>query len=78
VAHPAYAIIAKSLEKVGMLVEVNNGPPVLLHWRTLDLSSKCVDHKLEPIANAKHWQIEIEQFFLAPRRVRVADARRAA
>ena len=78
VAHPAYALVAETLEEVRAVVKMHIGGPVLLRGRTFDLPSKNVDHQLESVADAEHRYAEVEDVGMASRCARVVDAGRAA
>jgi hypothetical protein len=74
VTHPAHAFIAKPFEQIGMIVEVDSRPSVLLRGWALDLSSEQFNHELEPIADPEYRNAETEYLLLASWRVWIIHA----
>ena len=78
VTHPAHALIAESLEEVGVIVEVDNGPSILLHMWTLDFPSERLDRNLKSVADPEHGNVKAENLFFALGCIWVVDACGAA
>ena len=77
-AHPDIDFRGEASKELFLVFDLKSRSSVFTRWTCLDIPAKGVSGQLHAVANTEDGNVEIEEFWVALRRVGIVDARRSA